>query len=146
MNSKEKGLFNMQLVADTNILFTFFWENSFTKGILLDQDYRFFSPEHALNEINNHINEIKVKTNISDEKFKELRKDLAICVEFIPIEEYKDFLEESFNLLPAHADDIDFIALALKLNLPIWSNDPHLKEQKRIKVYTTKELVDLFGE
>ena len=136
----------MQLVADTNILFTFFWENSFTKGILLDQDYRFFSPEHALNEINNHINEIKVKTNISDEKFKELRKDLAICVEFIPIEEYKDFLEESFNLLPAHADDIDFIALALKLNLPIWSNDPHLKEQKRIKVYTTKELVDLFGE
>ena len=143
MNLKEKVIFNRDFIADTNILFSFFWENSFTKGILLDQEFNFFSPEHALIEINSHINEIKSKTGITEEKFKELRKDLAICVNFIPLEEYKEFLNESLNLLPKHTDDIDFIALALKLNLPIWSNDHHLKEQKKIKIYTTKELLEV---
>jgi len=143
MSLKEKVIFRREFIADTNILFSFFWENSFTKGILLDQEFSFFSPEHALIEINNHINEIKSKTGITEEKFEELRKDLAICVDFIPIEEYKAFLLESLNLLPMHIDDIDFIALALKLNLPIWSNDYHLKEQRKVKVYTTKELLEI---
>ena len=133
----------MKFVVDTNILFTFFWENSFTKGILIDQDFQFFSPEYALKEINNNIDEIINKTKISNEKFKELRNDLAICVEFMPIEEYKDFMEEASLLLLNHPDDIDFLALAIKLKLPIWSNDFHLKKQSKIKVYTTKEFLDL---
>lgn len=82
----------MKFVVDTNILFTFFWENSFTKGILIDQDFQFFSPEYALKEINSNIDEIIGKTGISNEKFKELRTDLAICIEFIFLEEYKDFM------------------------------------------------------
>ena len=131
----------MKFVVDTNILFTFFWENSFTKGILIDQDFQFFSPEYALKEINSHINEIISKTGISNEKFQELRKDLAICVEFVPPEEYKDFLGEASLSLPNYPDDIDFLALAIKLKLPIWSNDLHLKSQNKIKIYTTKEFL-----
>nr|QBM01182.1 hypothetical protein [uncultured archaeon] len=133
----------MKFVVDTNILFTFFWENSFTKGILIDQDFEFFSPEYALKEINNHINEIINKTGITNEKFQELRKDLAICVEFVPSEEYKDFLKEASLLLPNYPDDIDFLALATKLKLPIWSNDTHLKSQNKIMIYTTKEFLNL---
>ncbi len=79
----------MKFVVDTNILFTFFWENSFNKGILLDQDFEFFAPEYALEEINRNKKEIIRKTEISFDKFKELRTDLAICVGFIPLEEYK---------------------------------------------------------
>lgn len=133
----------MKFVVDTNILFTFFWKDSFTKGILIDQNFQFFSPEYALQEINNHEDEIIGKTRISKEKFDKLRHDLAICVEFIPIEEYKEFLKESSLLIPKHQDDIEFLALALKLKLPVWSNDLHLKEQNKIKVYATKEFVDL---
>lgn len=133
----------MRFVVDTNILFTFFWEDSFTKGILMDQDFEFFSPEHALKEINDHTDEIINKTEITNEKFQELRKDLAICIGFVPTEEYKDFLKESSLLLPNYPDDIDFLALAIKLKLPIWSNDPHLKNQNKIKVYTTKEFLNL---
>ena len=127
----------MKFVVDTNILFTFFWENSFTKGILIDQNFQFFSPEYALKEINDNKNEIIDKTKISDEKFKELRSDLAICVEFIPLEEYKDFLKNAYLLLPDNPDDIDFLALAIKLKLPIWSNDFHLKKQNKVKVYSS---------
>ena len=75
----------MKFVVDTNILFTFFWKNSFTKGLLVDQDLEFFAPEFALEEINKYSDEIIEKTGISLEKFKELRRDLAIFVEFIPL-------------------------------------------------------------
>lgn len=133
----------MKFVVDTNILFTFFWQNSFTKGILIDQDFKFFAPEYALQEINNHKNEIIIKTGISEENLEELRRDLAACVDFIPTEEYKEFLMKANSLIPEYKDDIDFLALALKLNLPIWSNDHHLKKQSEVKVYTTKEFIDL---
>ena len=59
MSIKEKVIFERDFIVDTNILFSFFWENSFTRRILVDQDFNFFSPEHALIEINNHIDEIK---------------------------------------------------------------------------------------
>ncbi len=131
----------MKFVVDTNVLFTFFWKNSFTKGLLVDQDLEFFAPEFALEEINKYSNEILEKTNISLEKFKELRTDLAIFVEFIPLEEYKQFLPEALSLIPIYPDDADFLALALKLKLPIWSNDPHLKRQSKVKVYFTSELL-----
>ena len=136
----------MKFVLDTNILFTFFWKDSFTKGILLDQDFQFFSPEYAMYEINIHKTAILNKTKISEEKFDELKHDLAICVEFIPVEEYKEFLTEASKLIPKHVDDIEFLALALKLNLPVWSNDSHLKEQNKVKVYTTKEFIDLLKD
>lgn len=131
----------MKFVVDTNVLFTFFWKNSFTKGLLVDQDLEFFAPEFALEEINKYSNEILEKTSISLEKFKELRTDLAIFVEFIPLEEYKQFLPEALSLIPLYPDDADFLALALKLKLPIWSNDSHLKRQSKVKVYSTSELL-----
>jgi len=135
----------MKFVVDTNILFTFFWKNSFTKGLLVDQDLEFFAPEFALEEINKYSDEIIEKTGISLEKFKELRRDLAIFVEFIPLDEYKQFLPESLSLIPMHPDDTDFLALALKLKLSIWSNDPHLKRQSKVKVYSTSELLKEVG-
>lgn len=134
----------MKFVVDTNVLFTFFWKESFTKGILIDQDLEFFSPEFALREVNEHRDEILKKTGISPEEFKRLRTDLAICVEFIPLEEYSEFLQRASSI--PDPNDVDFIALALKLDLPIWSNDPHLKEQSEVKVFSTKELIDFLSK
>ncbi len=137
----------MKFVVDTTVLFTFFWKDSFTKGLLVDQDFEFFSPEFALEEINKYSNEILEKTHTSLEKFKELRGDLAIFIEFIPLQEYKQFLPEALSLIPMYPypNDTDFLALALKLKQPIWSNDPHLKRQSKVKVYSTSELVKEIG-
>ena len=133
----------MKFVVDTNILITFFWKDSFTKGLLLDQNLEFFAPEYSLEEINRNFSEIIKKTGISLDEFKILRKDLAICVEFIPLEEYLEFLKNAFSI--QNKEDIDFIALALKLKLPIWSNDKQFKKQKLVKTFTTRELVKLIS-
>lgn len=37
--------------------------------------------------------------------------------------------------------DSEYFALALKLNCAIWSNDKRLKQQDKIKVYSTEDLV-----
>ncbi len=115
-----------KFVVDTNVLFTFFWEGSFTKGLLMDPNLEFFAPEFALEEINEHCNEILEKTRISPEKFKDLRRELCVLVEFIPLQEYSNFLKQAPNI--PDKDDTDFIALALKLKCPVWSNDSHLKQ------------------
>lgn len=131
----------MEFVVDTNVLFTYFWPGSFTRSLLRDRDLEFFAPELALREINEHRKEIKEKTEISQEKFEERRTELAVFVEFIPIEEYSEFLERASPI--PDKDDIDFVALALKFDLPLWSNDGKLKEQSLVKVLTTEELVKL---
>ena len=135
----------MKFVVDTNVLFTFFWEDSFTKSLLMDESLEFFAPEFALEEINKHTDEILKKTNISIEKFKELKRVLAIFVEFMPFNEYKEFLLEALSLIPKYPDDVDFLAVALKLNLPIWSNDLHLKQQLKVKILSTSDLIKEFG-
>ena len=135
----------MEFVVDTNVLFTFFWKYSFTKGILVDQDFEFFAPEYALEELNKYTDEILKKTGISLDNFKELRTELAIFIEFIPLDEYKHFMPEALSLIPMYRNDMDFLALSLKFRLPIWSNDPHLKKQSKIKVYNTSELLKELG-
>ena len=113
----------------------------------MDQDLEYFAPEYALEEINRHIVDILKKTHISEKEFKVLRADLAIFVEFAPLDEYKEFLPEALSLIPMYSNDIDFLALALalKLKLPLWSNDPHLKTQSKVKVYNTSELLEELG-
>jgi len=132
----------MELVVDTNVLMTFFWKNSFTKRIFFDERFEFFSPEYSLEEINSYESEILKKAKISLNEFKRLRRELAIYIEFIPVEEYREFLKKAARL--PDKKDIDFFALALKLKMPIWSNDRHLKEQSMVPVFTTEELVELY--
>lgn len=134
----------MKFVIDTNVLVSFFWANSFTRKILPTCPHGFVAPEYALEEINRHKSEIMKKAKISLKEFRSSRLDLVTFVEFIPANEYKNFLKKSAKIVP-DPDDIDFAALAMKLKVPIWSNDKHFKTQSMVPVFTTKEFVELFG-
>jgi predicted nucleic acid-binding protein len=67
---------------------------------------------------------------------------LKVVVKFIKEEEYSEFLSEARKVSP-DPNDSDFFALALKLNCPIWSEDKRLKKQSRVKVLSTRELMEL---
>ncbi|MFT4305189.1 MAG: PIN domain-containing protein [Candidatus Woesearchaeota archaeon] len=129
----------MKFVVDTNILFSFFWKNSVTYKLLLKLEV--YSPECALEEIKKYEKEIIKKTGLSKKEFNELRKELVIAVDFIPIEDYKSKLKEALKICPDE-NDIDFFSLCLKLNLPLWSNDKLLKNQKKIIVLNTYNVLD----
>lgn len=131
----------MKLVVDTNVLFSFFWKLSGIRDILLSRKMDLFSPEYALEEINKYQKEICTKANLSSEEFEKERLAIALAVQFISVKEYASKLKQALSFSPDE-NDIDFLALALLLGLPLWSNDAKLKKQQRITILTTMELLD----
>lgn len=143
----------MKLVIDSNILFTFFWKNSILRDILSKKNIQLYAPEYALEEIDKYKEEIRRKTKITQEEFKEIKAELKIRIQFIALGEYRDFLKEI--KLPKETtrgkneeilNDIDFLALAIKFEYPLWSNDHLLKKQKQVTVITTKEIIEILDK
>ena len=131
----------MELVVDTNILYTYFWEKSLARRFLMKMDFKLFSPEVALEEINANESDILKKTGLSKKEFNDTRSNLAIAVELIPLEEYEKFLKPALKFSP-DPNDVDFLALAMKLKLPLWSNDSGLKKQNKVKIFSTFDLLN----
>jgi len=70
--------------------------------------------------------------------------NVLFIVEFIPLMEYASFMEKA-SAIP-DPDDVDFAALALKRDCPIWSNDKELKQQSVVKVFSTSDLVSFLSQ
>ncbi len=83
------------------------------------------------------------KAAIYEKEFQAVLEDIAVSVHFFPIEEYAPFLRNALDIAP-DPNDIDFFALCLKLDLPLWSNDVILKKQNNVAVFSTQDLFDQF--
>jgi len=97
-----------------------------------------------VDELRKHKELVCKKSALSGEEFEEVLDDLRIFVKVSLHSEYKEFFHDAKNISP-DPDDVDLFALALKLKCPIWSNDGKLKDQSRVKVLSTKELIELLG-
>ena len=127
----------MKLIADANILFSIAKKDSVTNKLIKEKDLELIAPDYALKELNKYSSLIEEKFNIN---FKNYITQLKEKVKFLPISEYKDSLKEAKNIINDEKDIIYF-AMALELNIPIWSNDSEFKNQKQILVFNTKELI-----
>ena len=132
----------MMLVVDTNILFSFFWENSFTKKILMNSNIQFVSPKLAPKELKKYSSLIMQKTGISKKEFQLKFDELFSFVKIVSEKEYKSFLKNAEKISP-DKDDSEFFAICLKLKIPLWSNDKLLKNQNEIEVLSTKDILEL---
>ena len=103
-------------------------------------EYELISPEFALTELYKHKEEILFESRIGGSEFNELMKLLSTFVKFIKTLEYVEFIEEAKSLFPGHLKDVDFFAIALKLDCPLWSNEVLHKKQPRVEVFNTDEL------
>tara|TARA_Y100000310_G_scaffold222112_1_gene223767 strand:+ start:1538 stop:1981 length:444 start_codon:yes stop_codon:yes gene_type:complete len=141
----------MKFVVDSNVLFTFFWKNSVFNKIILHYDLNLYSPEFALGEIKKYSLEIRKKTKLSTAEFNLLREKLLETVTFVPIGVYKEKFTKSEEFIKdldqneasSLLEDIDFLALSLELNCPLWTNDRLLKKQNLVKILTTSEIIEV---
>ena len=78
----------------------------------------------------------------TQEEFIEIIHILKEIIIIIPKEDYSCFIKKAEKISP-DPNDILYFALALKLNCPIWSNDKKLKEQNKILIYSTKDIIDI---
>ena len=132
----------MDLIIDANILFAALIKNSTTLDILFNENMHIFAPEFLLEEFYKHKDEILAKTRRSKEDFEEIYGVLKNIITIIPAEEFRQFMKDAEKSI-SDKDDAAYLALALKLNIPIWSNDKKFKEQKIIRVYSTADLINL---
>lgn len=140
----------MRIVVDSNILFSFFWKDSTFSELCERKELQLISSEYALEEIKNYKEEIMKKAKISNEEFNKRRLELVGRIDFIPLGDYMSEFNNIKKLAEKFKDkhdeilqDIDFLALALKLGLPLWTHDKLLKEQDKIKILTTKDIIDI---
>ena len=133
----------MDLVIDANILFAALIKESITSNLIVDDNLHLFSPEYIFEEFEKYRKIIKHKMHRNDNDFDEALDVFQRRISLIPYEEIKPLIEKAITISP-DIKDVQYIALALKLDIAIWSNDKALKEkQKEIDVYSTNEIIKL---
>ncbi|MBI5065874.1 PIN domain-containing protein [Candidatus Woesearchaeota archaeon] len=134
----------MDLVIDANILFSVCITSGKAEELIFSEEIHLFSPEFLFEEFNKYREVILEKTKRDKKEFDNLLTILKKKIETISNEETEDFINLARKLSP-DPKDADYFALALKLNCQIWSNDKKLKDQKRIQIISTEELIKLFN-
>ena len=133
-------------MIDANELFSLLIRGSHSsEAILFSDRIVLIAPEFLLEEFEKNREEILKKTHKTDMDFVRLLSVYKRRITFVPKEEFADCLDEAVSLLPDHPKDAPYLALALKRNAFIWSEDKALKRQSRVLIRTTKEFADFLG-
>ncbi len=127
----------MKLIIDTSIVFSLFKSDSFTRKLLSEYNLELFAPKEVIEELLKYCDLICSKSKITKDRFLLHIERLNDLIEF-KIPSHKSILKA--GTLITHKSDALFLALALDLGIPIWSNDEHFKKQCEVKVFTTEEL------
>jgi len=130
-----------RLVVDANPLIAVLLGGAAVRVLLgyPDRVGEFAVAEHTLEEVRGFIPELARELGEDPER---LRLVLALLpLEPYPQQFYEDHLEEAKRRI-AHRDpdDVDVLALTLKLRCPLWSNDKDFDEA-RVTRYTTAQLL-----
>lgn len=132
----------MDLIIDANILISALIA---VKGkiydLIFNDKIRLFSTEFLIEEIEKYKDEILTKSSITKDEFEIFLSLISSKIEFIPYSELKEFLLEAEKITP-DINDREYFALALKLKCGIWSNDKRLKNQNKVKIYSTKDIIN----
>jgi predicted nucleic acid-binding protein len=88
---------------------------------------------------------LRRRINLSSSQIQVLFDDLTQGINTYPKKFYQPHLGEAYDLAH-HEEDAPYLALALTLNVPIWSNDKGIKDQDKVKVFSTFEIVSLLAK
>lgn len=108
------------------------------RSVFLAEKIVFYTTAFNFKEVEKYIPVLAIRRNL-------LLEDLYMALSVLPLsicdmEFYNDKINQAKKLIEKRdADDIHLLALALKLNCPIWSNDKDF-EGLGVRVYGTLEL------
>ncbi len=132
----------MKLVCDTNIVFSALIAGGKTRELLLSDRIELYAPEFFFTELDNHREEISEKSNLSEDELGLLLDLLFKDTEVVPKEEFEDELSQAAERIgETDPDDVPFLALALHLDVNLWSDDTDFDDQDAVKNWKTHELV-----
>lgn len=130
----------MDLVVDANILFAALIKKSVTSDLIVDNSLNLNSVGYLFSEFGRYKSLIISKTDRTEEDFEMFMQIVQEKIKVIPFCEYGHLMKKAQKISP-DPKDVEYLALALKLGCAVWSNDKKLKEQDKVKIYSTEDLV-----
>ncbi len=128
----------MRLVVDANIAFSLLKKGSFTRKLAVEHNLELVSHPCIIDELTEHSSELCSKLGVSEERFEKLMDILSRRI--VSLAKVSPQQVNRAKPLISDSEDVLYLALAIDSGTDIWSNDPHLKEQSIVKVFTTDEL------
>ena len=133
----------MQLVADANVLLSAVIGGRAALALRHERVEQVFTPAVAYDEVLEYL------PSLARKKGLELDTLLLACAALpITVVEHPDYQEKlptaKRRIAKRDPDDVDVLALALTLNLPVWSNDNDF-EDSGVEWHTTAELLKMLG-
>lgn len=135
----------MQIVLDSNILFSALIRDAKTRKIILEYPDFFLFPSFIFIEMEKYKEEIIQKSGMKKEEFNKLLHLLLEKVIIIPDELLLVHKKEALELVE-NIDINDVLFMAAALAYPgsiLWSDDKALKKQSKVKVLNTKEIITI---
>lgn len=132
----------MNIVIDSNILFSALIKNSTTRKIILEYEGCFLFPSPIFEEMQKHKHELIKKSGMTTKYFNLLLELLLKKVIVIPKEKLIPYKHQADALVKnIDPDDSVFVACALAYKGILWTDDKKLKKVKSIRVLNTKEII-----
>ena len=133
----------MELIIDANILISaLIATKGGTYDLLFNDRLKLFAPEYLMDEFNKYKGDILSKSGLDEVDFELFMSLISSRIEFIPKSEFEQFISTADDVTP-DPNDAEYFALALKYRCALWSNDKKLKEQDKVKVYSTNEIMEM---
>lgn len=131
----------MFVVIDANELFSLLIKgNKSSKEIFFSKNLELIAPEFIIEEFARHKEELLLKTHRTEAEFLEVLSVFNDRIKLILEHDFCQFMPEALRLLPEHTKDAPYMAIALKFNCIIWSEEKLLKKQSAVRVLNTNEL------
>ena len=121
----------MKLVIDTNILFSaLLYKRRIHDLLFYNEDLQLYAPDLLYEEMLRHKEKIRRLTRLSSRETDILfNKILPRRVTIVPHEEYMNELKKAVQLLQqVDLSDTPFVALAMRLGVPLWTGDKRIIE------------------
>src|SRR3989338_6093813 len=133
----------MDLVIDANIVFSaLISSEGKTSELLFSDNLKLHAPEFLFEEIFKYKEEIIKKSKLSENDFNTSLTLISSRIKTKTFQEFKSNIKKAKEISP-DPKDIEYLAIAIKLNCPLWSNDKALKKQKAVKIISTSELLEI---
>ncbi|MFH1325345.1 MAG: PIN domain-containing protein [archaeon] len=111
-----------------------------SRNILFDHRFNFISSEYTMDEVRKYISLISKKSLVNEEEIKEAL--FLLPIKIYSKKYYKDKIKDADEIIgKIDEKDVEILALSIKENCFVWSEDKDFRDLKGINLVRTKDLV-----
>ena len=138
------------MVLDTNKALSSLVRNGVVRRLILHPAIELYAPEYLIEEIDEHKSDVLKK--VPEEFFHLMMDELKRKLIVVKAEELASYRDEAVRIAQEFdIDDWPFVAVALRLGIPIWTNDKalirhSLRSSRYLAIDTVTLLKVLRGE